>query len=496
MPDFDETPLLTALAIAAARPHAAFYAPGHKGGQGAATPLQNLLGAAALRADLPELPELDNLFAPSGPIQQAQELAAHTFGAEATYFLANGSTCGIEAAVLAVCSPGHQILVPRNAHQSVLAALVLSGAAPVYLAPQYDKRWDLAWGVTATQVEQALAAQPKIRAVVVVSPSYHGLCADIAAIAQQVHAHNAVLIVDEAHGAHLSFHPQLPTGAIAGGADIVIQSTHKVLGALTQASMLHVQGQRLDRDRLQQALQLTQSTSPNYWLLASLDAARHQMATQGEALMAQTLALAHDVRSRLSDLTPLALLTAEAVAAQSDQFQLDLTRLVIDVSGLQLTGFSADEFLHAHGVTAELPTQRQLAFILSLGNTGADGDRLVAACSELIAQAPQLPRAPATPVFSMADSIAAIAQPPMTPRDAFFVPCQTVAIADAVGHLGVDTLCAYPPGIPLLLPGERITAAAIAQLQQIHRSGGVITGTADPELQTLRVVSQTEGNRA
>ena len=225
MPDFDETPLLTALEIAAARPHVAFYAPGHKGGQGAAIPLQNLLGAAALRADLPELPERDNLFAPSGPVQQAQELAAHTFGAKATYFLANGSTCGIEAAVLAVCSPGDQILVPRNAHQSVLAALVLSGAAPVYLAPQYDKRWDLAWGVTAAQVEQALAAQPKIRAVVVVSPSYHGLCANIAAIAQQVHAHNAVLIVDEAHGAHLRFHPHLSNGAIAGVSDIVIHST-------------------------------------------------------------------------------------------------------------------------------------------------------------------------------------------------------------------------------------------------------------------------------
>ncbi|MGD1941545.1 MAG: aminotransferase class I/II-fold pyridoxal phosphate-dependent enzyme [Leptolyngbyaceae cyanobacterium] len=489
MPDLDETPLLTALAIAAARPQAAFYAPGHKGGRGAAPPLQALLGATALRADLPELPELDNLFAPSGPIQQAQELAAQTFGAETTHFLANGSTCGIEAAVLAVCSPGDKILVPRNAHQSVLAALVLSGAAPVYLTPQHDKHWDLAWGVTATQIEQALAVQPEIRAVIVVSPSYHGLCADIAAIAQRVHAHNAVLIVDEAHGPHLSFHPQLPTGAIAGGADIVIQSTHKVLGALTQASMLHVQGQRIDRDRLRQALQLTQSTSPNYWLLASLDAARYQMATQGEVLMTQTLALAHDVRSRLGDLAPLTVLTPEAVATQSAQFQLDLTRLVVDVSGLQLTGFTADEFLHDHGVTAELPTQRQLAFILSLGNTPADGDRLVAACIELIEQAPQLPHAPSEPLPPITDSIAAISQPPMTPRDAFFAPCQTVAIADAVGRIGVDTLCAYPPGIPLLLTGEQITAVAITQLQHIHRSGGVITGNPDAELKTLRVVS-------
>jgi len=491
MTDQSQTPLLTAIAIAAAREHTAFYAPGHKQGQGVSPRLRELLGPSALRADLPELPELDNLFAPAGPIAEAQQLAAQTFGAEATFFLANGSTCGIEAALLAVSGPGDSVLVPRNAHRSVLGGLILSGTQPIYMSPVHASRWDLAFGVTAQQLELALQAYPAVRAVVVVSPSYHGVCADLAAIVRCVHQHDAVLIVDEAHGPHLGCHPDLPPSAIAAGADIVIQSTHKVLGAMTQASMLHVQGARVDRDRLRQALQLTQSTSPNYLLLASLDAARHQIATAGQALLGHTLAIAHTVRTQLQALTSLTVLTPEHL--QATEFRLDPTRLVVDVSALGITGFTADEFLHEQQrVTAELPTLRQLAFILSLGNQTADGDRLVQALRALIDYAkrvtadapPALPApAPSPPLYS---------QPPMTPRDAFFAQTHTVPIQAAVGHLAADTLCPYPPGIPLLLPGETITPAAIAQLLQIRHAGGIITGNPDATWQTLRVILSSD----
>ncbi|NER79371.1 MAG: aminotransferase class V-fold PLP-dependent enzyme, partial [Leptolyngbya sp. SIO1D8] len=303
------TPLLSALTQAATRDHAAFYAPGHKRGQGISPLLSRLLGPQVFPADLPELPELDNLFAPEGPIQQAQQLAAIAFGADETFFLANGSTCGIEAAMLAVCSPGDKVLVPRNAHRSVLAALILSGARPVFLSPAYDTQWDLAYGITRESVASAFEQHPDLRAVVMVSPSYQGICSDVATICGDVHARSAVVIVDEAHGPHLRFHPQFPPGAISGGADLVIQSTHKVLSALTQASMLHVQGSRVERDRLRQALQLTQSTSPNYLLLASLDAARQQMAIAGKTLMEQTLEIAKQIRSQLEALSPLQCLT-------------------------------------------------------------------------------------------------------------------------------------------------------------------------------------------
>jgi arginine decarboxylase len=491
MLNMNTTPLLDALAKATARRHTPFYAPGHKQGQGISPRLQTLLGPAVFRADLPELPELDNLFAPTGPILAAQQLAAVAFGAEATHFLANGSTCGIEAAILAVCAPGDQVLVPRNAHRSVLAGLVLSGAQPVYLAPVHNHRWDLAFGLTAEQIEQALVAYPDIQAVVVVSPSYQGVCADILAIAHVVHAHNAVLIVDEAHGAHLSFHEQLPPGAIAGGADLVIQSTHKVLAALTQASMLHVQGPRVNRDRLSQALQLTQSTSPNYWLLASLDAARQQMATGGQALLSRTLDIADQVRSRLGNLHALSVLSASDIAAVSDQFQIDPTRLVVDVSALGLSGFAADDFLHTHlRVTAELPTLRQLTFMLSLGNTEMDGDRLVTALQTLSEGSPTLALDVSAPPPWPVENLPPISIPAMTPRDAFFAPSRTVSLTAAIGQLSADTLCPYPPGIPLVLPGEAITAEAIAQLQSIHQTGGVITGSPDAHLQTLTVVDR------
>ena len=388
MTDQTLVPLLAAIAHIANRDHAAFYAPGHKRGQGASEKLRHLVGESALQADLPELPELDNLFAPTGPIAAAQELAAQAFGAEETFFLANGSTGGIQAALLTVSGPGSQVLVPRNAHQSVFAGLILTGAAPIYLAPLHNDLWDLAWGVTATQIEQALQIYPAIQAVVVVSPSYHGVCADLAAIARCVHQYNAVLIVDEAHGAHLSWHLDLPQGAIAAGADIVIQSTHKTLGAMTQASMLHVQGQRVNRDRLRQSLQLTQSTSPNYLLLASLDAARQQLATTGTALLEQTLAIAQQIRSDLEQLPEFVVLSPHHLSADSPTFQLDPTRLVVDVANLDLTGFAADEFLHEQQhVTAELPTLRQLAFILTLGNQPQEGDRLVAAFAALAQQA-------------------------------------------------------------------------------------------------------------
>ncbi|MDB9529395.1 aminotransferase class I/II-fold pyridoxal phosphate-dependent enzyme [Oscillatoria sp. CS-180] len=493
----NETPLLSALAQAASRPHAAFYAPGHKQGQGASNALRSLMGTQALQADLPELPELDNLFAPVGPLRDAQRLAAETFGAEDTFFLANGSTCGIEAAILAVCSPGQKILVPRNVHRSVLSALVLSGAEPIYLTPLHQEPWDLAFGVTAEQICQAFETYSDLQAVLIVSPSYQGVGADITAIANLVHANNCPLIVDEAHGSHLSFHPQFPPSAIASGADIAIQSTHKVLSALSQAAMLHVQGNRVDRDRLRQTLQLTQSTSPNALLLASLDAVRQQMATAGTQLMTKTLELASTVRSHLIALPPLRVLSSEQVTDSPGHFQLDPTRLVVDVSALGVTGFAADEFLHTQlGVTAELPTLRQLTFILSLGNSQEDCDRLVNSLKTLIQTAPDFKldckldcklQWPALDHSSL-KNMPLLSQPPLSPRHAFFAESEVVETMAAIGRICADAICPYPPGIPVILPGEMITAEAISYLQRIRNAGGVITGSPDESCQSLRVV--------
>jgi arginine decarboxylase len=455
MTDQSLTPLLTALKASAARSHTPFYAPGHKRGQGAAAALQDLVGKAALLADLPELPELDNLFAPEGVILEAQELAAAAFGAEQTWFLANGSTCGIEAAILATCGPGDKIIVPRNAHRSVLSGLVLAGAMPVYVQPDYEPTLGLALGMSVDTIAKALETHPEVRAVLLVSPTYHGIGSDLATLAPLAHHHGIPLLVDEAHGAHFAFHPDLPTPALTQGADLVVQSTHKVLAALTQASMLHVQGDRIDRSRLQAALQLTQSTSPNYLLLASLDAARQQMATVGRPLMQTTLALALAIRTALAKISGLRVIQSADVMRFPSVADHDPTRLTVDVAGLGLTGFEADEILHdTLGVTAELPEWRHLTFIISLGNTMADGQHCIRAWQTLAAQHSGQ-RVTPHPELEMAGA-ATISLPPVSPREAFFASTEVVPAAAASGRLSAETLSAYPPGIPTLLAGEVI----------------------------------------
>ncbi|MEM8640350.1 MAG: aminotransferase class I/II-fold pyridoxal phosphate-dependent enzyme [Cyanobacteria bacterium P01_G01_bin.54] len=486
--------LLRTIQAAAQRPHAPFYTPGHKRGVGASVALRELLGATALQADLPELPELDNLFAPEGAIAAAQAVAAQTFGAAQTWFLVNGSTCGVIAAILATCGPGDKIIVPRNLHQSVISGLILSGAEPAFVQPPYDAAMDMAYGLSNEAIALALQSHPDARAVLVLYPTYHGVCTDLAAIATLVHAHNLPLIVDAAHGAHFAFHPELPPSALSCGADLVVQSTHKTLGALTQAAMLHRQGDRVDPQRIGRALQLVQSTSPNYLLLASLDAATAQMAEQGEALMAQTLALAQQAREQLSQLTPLTkggrgdldpplTLLSPPPSPQPGFAHLDRTRLTVRIDRLGQDGFTLDEQLHEQlGVTVELPLERHLTLIISLGNTADDITQLVQAFQALIQNTPTslakipfpLPPLPLSPFA-------------LSPRQACFAPTETRSLSRSVGEVCADIICPYPPGIPILLPGEVITAEAIAYLEQIQRLGGRITGLG--EQNTLQVVA-------
>lgn len=480
----EQTPLLTALRASRDRPHAPFYAPGHKHGRGIPERLSDLLGAEVFRADLPELPELDNLFAPYAAIQEAQELAAEAFGADETRFLANGSTCGIEAAVLATCSPGDKILLPRNAHQSAIAALILSGAVPVFITPEADPTLGIAHSITPESVAAALKEHPDAKAVMMVYPTYYGVCGEVAAIAQAVHQHDIPLLVDEAHGAHFAFHPDLPTPALAAGADLTVQSIHKTLGAMTQAAMLHVRGDRIDRERLSRALTLVQSTSPSYLLLASLDAARHQMAMQGKELLSRTLELGAIARTCLQAIPGIRIFSPGPVSGCA---ALDPTRLTVDVSGLGLTGFEADERLHTDlGVMAELPGLKTLTFILTSGNIEADIKQMVRGFHTLSEEQPLNPST--FPVVAFPALCSTVAQ---DPRKAFFAQTETVPTEAAGDRLSADLICPYPPGIPILIPGERITSDALEYLQQVLKLGGVITGCADPTLRTVRVLAET-----
>ncbi|MEH2091728.1 aminotransferase class I/II-fold pyridoxal phosphate-dependent enzyme [Nostoc sp.] len=488
MLDQSLTPLLDALKANAARPHAPFYTPGHKLGEGISQSLADLLGKAVFRADLTELADLDNLFAPQGVIQAAQQLAAEAFGASQTWFLVNGSTCGIEAAILATCGTGDKIILPRNVHSSAIAGLILSGAIPIFLNPEYDPVLDIAHSITPNAVQSALQQHPDAKAVLVVYPTYYGVCGDLSAIANITHQYNIPLLVDEAHGAHFTFHPELPTPALAAGADLTVQSIHKVLGAMTQASMLHVQGDKIDCDRISKALQLVQSTSPSYLLLASLDAARQQMAMHGKMLMSCTLQLAEEARTRISQIPELSVLEMPQLEESPGFVALDKTRLTITVSGLGLTGFEADEILDEKlGVTAEFASLQHLTFIISLGNTPADIEQLVQGFTTLTKEYRRSKLTVKNQVWLNLDRTLDYALQ-ISPREAFFAVTEILPLTQTNKRICAEIVCPYPPGIPVLMPGEVITKSVLEYLQQIQAMGGFISGCNDISLKTLKVV--------
>ena len=475
-----KTPLLDALNALAHKPDAAFYAPGHKRGQGISQSLANLLGQSLFQADLPELPELDNLFAPEGVIEEAQQLAAEAFGAEKTWFLVNGSTCGVMAAILATCNPGDKIILPRNIHQSAIAGLILSGAIPIFINPEYDLKLDLVHSITSEAVEEVLQRHSDTKAVMILYPTYHGVGGDIQEIAKITHHYNIPLLVDEAHGAHFNFHPDLPPSALWAGADLTIQSTHKVLGAMTQASMLHLQGTRIESQRITKALQILQSTSPSYLLLASLDAARQQIALQGKHLLTKALNLAEEARGQLNQIPGLSILELEQPIPGFKY--LDQTRLTINVTQLGLNGFEADEILHEQlGVTAELPMLQHLTFIISIGNTLTDIEKLIQAFTTLSLSSSHLPLSSISPILPISN-ISSI-----SPRDVFFAETETLPLEKTIGRINAELICPYPPGIPLLMPGEIITSESVDYLQQVLILGGKITGCSDRTLNTLVV---------
>ena len=494
-----QTPIIDALEAWIATNHAAFYTPGHKRGVGMNSSLVDRWGADVLKWDLPELPGLDNLHAPTGAIAAAQALAAEAFGAQQTWFLVNGSTAGVIAAILATCGMDEKIILPRNIHSSAIAGLIHAGAVPIFIEPEYDRELDLAHSITPAAVKFALEQHPDAKAVMLVYPTYYGACGDLAAIAEIVHSYQIPLLVDEAHGAHFGFHAELPPAALSVGADLAIQSTHKLLGSLTQSAMLHVNSDRIDVERVSRSLRLLQTTSPSYLLLASLDAARQQMALHGEELMAKTIELARIARDRIDRIDGLSTLKLDAPTPGWKY--LDPTRLTVTVTGLNLTGFEADEILtesarspHHQGfsIVAELPSVRHLTFIISLGNTLTDIDRLVAGFTQLASNDDCV--GGAFPVedrqlnLTSIEPLTNITQMAITPRQADRSHHISVPSNRAVGKISAESICPYPPGIPVLIPGEIITKIALDYLQKVLDLGGEIAGCSDPTLATIRVV--------
>ncbi|KAK7845410.1 arginine decarboxylase [Quercus suber] len=474
-------PLVSALKASAEQNVASFHFPGHNRGRAAPSSLTQLIGSRPFHHDLPELPELDNLFSPEGPILDAQRLAAKLFGSSETWFLVGGTTCGVQAAIMATCSPGEFLILPRNSHISAISAMVLSGAQPKYIIPQQliaDKK------LVEQAIKELEMEGQKAAAVFVTSPTYHGICSNLTKICQLCHSHGIPVIVDEAHGAHLGFHPQLPNSALKQGADLAVQSTHKVLCSLTQSSMLHISGNIVDRERICRCLQALQSTSPSYLLLASLDAARAQLSENPDTIFNKAMELAFEAKYLIQQIPGISVLDF----ASFSNFQvIDPLRLTIGFSQLGFSGYEADEILcRDHGIVCELVGTRSITFAINLGTSRDHIQRLILGIEHLVATSAPIHGIKGRVEHSVHTLFADISMS-MTPRDAFFASKKKVSIRESLGKVCGELVCPYPPGIPVMIPGEVITEKALDHLLDVRSKGAVITGASDPSLCSIVV---------
>lgn len=429
--------------------------------------------------------ELDDLHEPTGCILEAQALAAELWGAEETLFMINGTTGAIHAMLLGTLNPGDKVLVPRNAHRSIIGGIILAGAEPVYVQPEINNRLGIAMGLSTDEVQNAIKANREAKALVAVYPTYYGFCCNLGVIAHLVHEAGMLLLVDEAHGAHLRFSEKLPQQALDLGADVVAQSTHKLLGSMTQTSMLHIGSDRVDRGRLRQAAGLLQSTSPNQLLLASLDIARLQMAQEGEERVNRAVRLSSWLRQEINCIPGLYSPGQELCAGdgRSGAAALDAAKVTVNLYGLCIGGQEAELILrHEYKVQCELSDPANLLFIISMADTMEQVCRLLEALRNLAGRFHGSKEILSANMAEMPEP-----QQAVDPRGAFFAMTDTVKLEMAEGCISAETVAFYPPGIPVLCPGERISGQIIEYIRYYQARGMRLSGPTDGNLATIRI---------
>lgn len=484
----EKMPLLEALETFREGDPAYFRIPAHRFLRG----LNPALTGKELAAlDLSEAEGLDDLHQASGPIREAQNLAAELFQAKRSFFLVNGTTCGNEAMVLSAVQEGEKIIVPRNVHKSVLMGLIMSGAAPVYVMPEYLKEWNLWGSVTPETIEKAFEREPESRAVLLVSPTYYGISSDLEKIAGICRRHNALLLIDEAHGSHLYFSEKLPKGALACGADAVAQSFHKTAGSFTQSSMLHIGTDRIDSRRIAENLQMVQSTSPSYLLMASLDAARRELAVNGYRMMEKAISLAGKAEESLKQIPGIRVLGTETRGSHA-MFDKDCTRLVFSAADLGISGYRLGELLYERfRVSPELTDEENVVAVITFANETEDIGRLVEAVRILATEAIRRGKKMEKKLQSSGENFQIFEVPDqaVTPRKAYFNQnWETVSLEDAQDRVIREMVVPYPPGIPLLCPGEIVREEHIRAIFRYREAGCEFHGTADPTVKSVRVL--------
>jgi arginine/lysine/ornithine decarboxylase len=482
--DQTQAPLVEALADYHRSDRYGFSPPAHRQGRGIDPAVLEVMGIDPFRDDVLATAGLDDRSSSGGYLKKAEELMADAVGAQTAFFSTCGSSLSVKAAMLAVAGGQGELLVSRDAHKSVVAGLIFAGVEPRWIKVRYDDELHLAHPPSPEQVEAAWQAHPDAAGALIVSPTPYGTCADIQAIAEVCHKRGKPLIVDEAWGAHLPFHDDLPTWAMDADADVCVVSVHKMGMGFEQGSVFHLQGELVDPTRLSACADLLMTTSPNVLLYSAIDGWRRQMVRDGKRLLSAALDLARSVRSEIDERDGLHVLRDELLNEQASH-DLDILHVLIDLKELGITGYQASDWLRENcRVDVGLSDHRRIEATLSMADDRAAADRLLSSLDALLAAAPSFERPP-TIEFPSYDDLEV--EPVLLPRDAFFGPTESVPAREAVGRVCAEQITPYPPGIPALVPGERITEGVVDYLLSGLKAGMVLPDPADPALKTIKV---------
>ena len=484
LPDRDQrrAPLYDALVRHRASRVVPFDVPGHKQGRGNPA-LRRFLGADCLAADVNSSKPLDNLCHPTSVIRDAEELAAAAFGADAAFFMVNGTTSSVQAMILDSIGDGDKLILPRNVHRSALNALVLTGGVPVYVNPGIHPRLGIPLGMRAGDVIEAMDMNPDAKAVFVNNPTYYGVCADLRTIVNAAHERNMRVLVDEAHGTHLYFGPDLPPAAMHCGADMAAVSVHKTGGSLTQSSLLLVRHGRVDPDQVRTTINLTQTTSGSYLLMSSLDLARRTLATGGADIFGRVLELARYARSEVNNIGGYEAfdrgITDGGACYDFDETKLSIHTLDIGLAGIEVYDLLRDEY----NIQIEFGDLGNILAILSMGDNEYAIERLASSLSEIR-------RRFARDKGGMLETEYLAPTVAISPKKAFFADGERFPLHACAGRISGEFVMSYPPGIPILAPGEQVTDEVIEHILYAKDRGCMMTGPEDLTLDTLWTVRQ------
>ena len=459
-----------------------FDVPGHKRGKGNPE-LTKFLGEKCLTVDVNSMKPLDNLCHPVSVIKEAEELAARAFGAQHAFFMVNGTTSAVQSMIMSVCKRGDKIIMPRNVHRSAINALIISGAVPVYVNPSINKQLGIPLGMSVADVKKAIEQNPDAKAVLVNNPTYYGICSDLRTITKLAHQHGMKVLVDEAHGTHFYFGENLPVSAMAAGADMAAVSMHKTGGSLTQSSFLLSNHPDLHQGYIRQIINLTQTTSGSYLLLSSLDLSRRNLALHGKGIFARVKELAQYAREEINKLGGFYAFSSELIDGDAI-FDFDTTKLSVHTRDIGLAGIEVYDLLRdEYDIQIEFGDIGNILAIISVGDNMFVMERLISAMAE-IKRIYQKDKA------GMYDHEYINPEVVMTPQEAFYAAKRAMPIEQSAGQICSEFVMCYPPGIPILAPGERITQEILDYIAYAKEKGCFLTGTEDIYIENINVVGE------